>query len=106
MVWEIYVLWKEIKNHDQAKLTWETHNIKTGTIQRLAWPLHRDAMQMCETVIFLKTHDQGMHKLEKKMTTVPGIRDIGIELRYGDLFESYTVTTGKQGTWVLPSSQD
>ena len=31
------------------------------------------------------------------MKTVPGIRDIGIELRYGELFESYTVTTAKQG---------
>ena len=44
--------------------------------------------------------------LEKKMKTVPGVRDIGIELRYGELFESYTVTTAKQGIWVLPSSQD
>lgn len=43
------------------------------------------------------------HKLEKKVKTVAGIRDIGIELKFGDLFESYTVTTVKPRIRVCAS---
>lgn len=42
----------------------------------------------------IKNHDQRKYKFEKKMK--PGVRDIGIQLKYGDLFESYTVTTVEQ----------
>lgn len=42
----------------------------------------------------IKNHDQGKYKFEKKMKT--GVRDIGIQLKYGDLVESYTVTTVEQ----------
>ena len=56
--------------------------------------------------IFLKNHDQGKHKLEKKMKTVAGIRDIGIELKFGDLFESsQLLQLSREFESVLPSSQ-
>lgn len=44
----------------------------------------------------IKNHDQGKYKLEKKLKAVAGVRDIGMQLKYGDLFESYTVTTGAE----------
>lgn len=51
---------------------------------------------MCVLKNKTKNHDQGKYKLEKKMKTVAGVRDTEIELRYGDLFESYRVTTVEQ----------
>lgn len=51
---------------------------------------------MCVLRKKIKNYEQGKYKTEKKMKAVAGVRDIGIGLKYGDLLESYIVTTVEQ----------